>query len=144
MNIKKENGFTGIDIAISIIVITIFISIIGNLVFNINLNNTGIERKSIATSYAIQEIEVIKAQGYIEKYNNKGIEQKEIISEDDILNNDGEFTGYHKKVIIEDYVLIKNDNTKISDLVKKITVQISYKLGGKNQNVEITTYITKE
>lgn len=144
MLIKEEKGFTGIDIAISIVIITIFIATIGNLIVNINLNTKSMERKSLATSYAIQEIERLRAQRYIEDYNDKGIEQEEIISEDDILDSEGSFTGYHKKVLIKDYVLIQNDNTKISNLVKELTVQIIYKVGNKEQKVEISTYIAKE
>ena len=87
MSIKDEKGLTGIDIAISIILITIFISIIGNLIVNINLNSKNTQRKTIATSYAIQEIEKIKAQGYIDNYNNKGIETEDILKEEDILDN---------------------------------------------------------
>lgn len=72
MDIREEKGLTGIDIAISIILLTIFISLIGNIIANINLNSEDIKRKTIANSYAIQEIEKIKSQGYIfEKYENK-------------------------------------------------------------------------
>lgn len=144
MLIKDEKGLTGIDIAISIIIITIFISIIGNLIININLNSKSIERKTIATSYAIQEIEKRKAQGYvIDDYNDKGIEKEDILKEEEILNN-GKITGYYKKVLIKDYVLIQNDNTKQSNLVKEIIVQISYKVANKEQKVEISTYIVRE
>ena len=38
MFIKNQKGIAAIDIAISIIVITIFIALIGNLIVNINLN----------------------------------------------------------------------------------------------------------
>ncbi len=69
--IKEEKGITGIDIAISVVIITIFIAIIANLIANINVNNKDIERKTKATSYAVQEIEKIKAQGYITDYEGK-------------------------------------------------------------------------
>lgn len=71
MHIKEEKGLTGIDISISIILITIFIAFIANLIVNINLNSEDIERKTIATSYAVQEIEQIKALGYIDNYEGK-------------------------------------------------------------------------
>ncbi len=141
MRIKEENGFTGVDIAISIIVITIFIAMIGNLVININLNSKRAERKLIATSYAVQEIEKIKAQGII-PYIGKGV-QDEYIVEEDIFQNDF-FSGYHKKIVIRDYVLIKKDNTKQQDILKEVTVEISYKIENKESNVIFSTYITKE
>ena len=68
MHIKEEKGVTGIEIAISVILITIFIALIANLISNINLNSEDTKRKTIATSYAVQEIESRKANGYLEKY----------------------------------------------------------------------------
>lgn len=141
MFIREEKGITGIDIAISIIVITIFIAMISNLIVNINLNSKDTERKTIAISYAIQEIEKIKSQGYLDSYENKGIETEDIIQENDINDNDGNFTGYHKKILIKDYTLIQNDNTKQKNLVKEITVEISYKLGNKDKTVNLSTYV---
>ncbi len=141
MYIKEEKGIAGVDIAISIIVITIFIAMIGNLIININLNYKDTERKTIATSYAIQEIEKIKAQGYIDNYQNKGIEEEDIIEEKDIFDSNGKFTGYNKKTKIKDYVLIQNDNTKKENLVKEITIEISYKLGNKNKSISLTTQV---
>lgn len=143
MLIKEEKGFTGIDIAISLIVITIFIAMIANLISNINLTAQDTNRKTIATSYAVQEIEKIKAQGYIEFYDSKGITKEDILKEEDIYNG-SEFTGYNKKVVIKDYVLVVNDTTKKSNIVKEITVNISYKVGNKEKNVKISTYVAKE
>ena len=143
MLIKEEKGFTGIDIAISLIVITIFIAKIANLIANINLTAQDTNRKTIATSYAVQEIEKIKAQGYIEYYDSKGITKEDILKEEDIYNG-SEFTGYNKKVVIKDYVLVVNDTTKKSNIVKEITVNISYKVGNKEKNVKISTYVAKE
>lgn len=143
MSIKEEKGLTGVDIAISLIIITMYIAVIANTIANINLNSKDAKRKSISTSYAVQEIEKIKAQGYIDAYDSKGIDKEETIKEEDIYNN-SEFTGYHKKVTIKDYVLIVNDKTKQKDIVKELTVEISYKLGNKEKNVKISTYIAKE
>ena len=143
MNIREEKGLTGIDIAISIILLTIFISLIGNIIANINLTAQDTNRKTIATSYAVQEIEKIKAQGYIESYDSKGITKEDTLKEEDIYSG-SEFTGYNKKIVIRDYVLVVNDTTKKSDIVKEITVNISYKVGNKEKNVKISTYVAKE
>ncbi len=140
---KNEKGFTGIDIVVSVIIITIFIALIANLIANINLKSTGIERKSEATSYAVQEIEKIKAQGYKMDYEDKGVSNIDVLEEQDI-NINGKFSGYHKKTIIKDYVLIQNDSTKEANLVKEITVQISYLLANKEQKVEISTVVVKD
>ena len=143
MLVKEEKGLTGVDIAISIVVMTIFIAMIANLIANITLNTQDIKRKSTATSYAIQEIEKVKAQGYIDDYNSKGIDSEYVLKDEDIYSN-FEFSGYHKKVTIKDYVLVKNNKNKKQDIVKEITVEISYKLGGKDKKVTITTYVAKK
>lgn len=141
MHIRNQKGIAGIDIAISIIVITIFMSIIGNLITNINLNFKNIERNTIATSYAVQEMENIKANSFIE-YIDKGIEEPYIIEED--LMKDGTFSGYHKKITIKDYKLIKEDNSKQQNLVKEVIVEILYKIGNKEKSISLSTYISKE
>lgn len=144
MTIKGERGVTGIDIIVSLIILTIFISLIANLIANINSNTKDTELKSKATVYAVDEIEKIKNQGYINEYDNKGISKEDIIDEKDINDEKNNFTGYHKKITIKDYVLIKNDLSKTSNLVKQITVEISYKVRNKDKSVQISTYIVKE
>lgn len=144
MSIKEEKGISGIDIVVSVIILTIFITLIGNIITNINLNSKDIERKTQATSYAVDEIETIKASGYLATYEDKGINQEDIISEQDINDESGYFTGYHKKVTIKDYQLIKNDTTKEKNVLKQLTVEISYKSRSKDKNIQISTYITKE
>lgn len=140
---RKEKGLTGVDIIISIFVITIFVAIIGNLIINVNLNNKSIERRTIATSYAIQEIEKIKSLKYQEQYNNKGLKGKEILEQKEIYQNE-KFTGYNKTIYIEDYISIIQNGEKEPNIVKQITIEISYLLGNKNQTVELSTYIVKE
>ena len=70
-----------------------------------------------------------------------GIDAEEILKEEDIAENQS-FTGYHKKILIKDYVLITGDTTKTANLVKEITVEISYKLANKEKNIKISTYIS--
>lgn len=70
-----------------------------------------------------------------------GITEEQIIKEEDIVNNEI-FTGYHKKVSIKDYVLITGDTSKQANIVKEITIEISYKLAGKDKNVQLSTYIS--
>lgn len=81
--------------------------------------------------------------GILTIMKKSGIDEEEIIKEEDIIEN-GSFTGYHKKVSIKDYVLITGDNTKQVNLVKELTVEISYKLGTEEKNIKISTYITLE
>ena len=66
MKVKSEKGFTGSDIAISVVVLFIFISLISMLIYNFNSQTKEVELKSEATYLAIDEIENIKNLGFEE------------------------------------------------------------------------------
>ena len=144
MNIRNEKGLTGIDISISIVIITVFIALIANLIANININSKETNRKTIATSYAVQEIEKVKGLGYVEDYEDKGIANEEILRESEIPQDNTNKGGYYKTVLIKDYTAIPGNEGKKENLVKEITVKVSYKVAGKDREVAISTYVTKE
>ncbi len=133
--VRSQNGYTGIDIAISIIVIFIFVSIIAVLIYRFNSSSKEIELKSKATYIAINEIEDIKSKG-MEAIEEGQVEQVENASTDE--------EGFFKTIIIQDYTQIEGNEEKIQGLVKKVTVKISYMFQAKEQNVELSTVITKE
>ena len=140
MKIKSEKGFTGIDMAISVIVLFIFVSLIALLIYNFNSSTKEVELRSEATYLAIDEIENIK---------NEGFEAIETIRYDEenpyYIDEETETTDFYKKVIIQDYAdLNSGDTTIIPNLVKKVTVQISYMFKGKTQTVELSTVLSKE
>ena len=143
-SIKDEKGLTGVDIAISLVIVTMFVAIIANLIANINLDTEKMDRKSKALAYAVQEIETRRATGYIEKYNGMGTSKEgETLKEEDIYNN-SEFSGYHKVVSIKDDILVENSGTKTADITKQITVEVFYKLENNEESIKISTYISKE
>jgi hypothetical protein len=135
MNFKSEKGFTGIQAAITIVILFIFISIISILSYYYNSTAKEIELKSKATTIAINEIEGLK---------NKTVEdlekQKEEIEceEEEIEGQE----GFYKTIIIQDYHDI--DSSKIEGIIVKVTVQIEYMFNAKKQTVELNTIISKE
>ena len=140
MKVKSEKGITNIDITVSIILITLFVAIIATLMYNINSNSNSVEWRSIATNYAINEIESLKAQNFDEL--EETVEPNEF---EDILENEKP-TGYAKKVTIIDYANLeenKDDDTIVPGLVKKVTVEISYKDGNTTQTIDLSTVIAK-
>ena len=150
MKIKEEKGILGVDISASILIIVIFITLIGNLIVNINRNSMISEKKSEAFSYAVQEIEMIKAKGYLSYYDSQGLTGQEILTDENEvaqsydITNENDFTGYHKKILIQDYVSLTNtQETNQSNILKQLTVEISYNLFGNEQQVSLTTFITK-
>ena len=140
MRIKSEKGITNIDLTVSIILITLFVAIIATLMVTINTNS--MERRTEATNYAINEIESLKAQDFAS-----------LVDTDEATNNftnitdaEGNATGYSKKITIVDYANLpenQDDETIISGLVKKVTVEISYKDGDNTETVDLSTVIAK-
>ena len=142
MKIKNEQGITNIDLTITIILITLFITIIATLIFTINRNSTSVERRTEATNYAINEIENLKAQDF-ESLTDTDDTTNDFI---DIRDAEGQLTGYSKKITITDYANLpenQDDDTILSGLVKKVTVEISYKDGDTIETVDLSTVISK-
>ena len=133
MNFKSEKGATGVDITVAIIILGLFIGLIVSLIFGINEGSKDIERKTEATNYAISEIEKLKAEDFAT------LEDKQISG---YIEN----TPYYKTIKVIDYADLeenKGENKK-RGLVKKITVEISYKSGKKEKKVQLSTVLAKE
>lgn len=142
MKVKSEKGITNIDITVSIILITLFVSIIATIMYTIHANSTSMNRKTEAMNYAINEIENIKAQDF-DTLQDTNEEANEFV---DIIDTEGNTTGYAKKVTIIDYANLpenKENDAILLGLVKKVTVEIAYKVGNTTQTVDLSTVITK-
>ena len=137
MRIKSEKGITGIDITVSIILITLFVSLIATLMYTTNKNASTMERRTEATNYAITEIEKLKAQTFSDLQDTNETNDFKNIMEG---TNP---TGYAKKITITDYANLPGKTDAVSGLVKQVTVEIAYKDGDTTQTVELSTVITK-
>ena len=150
MKIRSERGFTGIDISISVVIVFIFVSLIAVLIAKVNSVSKEISLKSDATYIAINEIEQVKSNG-IETYIGKSeANGNNVVCENEPIEN---AEGFFKTITVEDYADIKenidNENTGeseevIPDIVKKVTVKISYMFQAKEQSVELSTLVSKE
>ena len=143
MKIKNEKGVSGIEVAIVVVLIFIFVSVIASLIYRINSKSNEIELKSEATSIAVDEIELIKNTDFseFEKLNKTSTTDK---NGNSLVNQPTSKEGFYKTIIVEDYTDIEGNEDKISDLVKKVTVKISYMFKSKEQSVELSTLLLKE
>ena len=143
MRMKSERGITTIDITVAIILITLFVAIIAILMYQINANSASTKRNSEATSYAIAEIEKLKAQDFDTLVDtDETTNQFENIT-DETTN---QATGYSKRITITDYAIWPeniDDETIVPGLVKQVTVEIAYQDGDTMQTVDLSTVITK-
>lgn len=143
MKIKNEKGVSGIEVAIVVVLIFIFVSVIARLIYRINSKSNEIELKSEATSIAVDEIELIKNTDFseFEELNKTSTTDK---NGNSLVNQPTSKEGFYKTIIVEDYTDIEGNEDKISDLVKKVTVKISYMFKSKEQSVELSTLLLKE
>ncbi|MBD9158812.1 MAG: hypothetical protein EGQ16_06240 [Clostridiales bacterium] len=140
MNFRSEKGFTGIDIAVSVVIIFIFISIIAMLSYRINSTSKEIQLKSDAIYVAINEIENAKSKG-LEEFEGRSVADGNSVV---VENVETEKQGYYKTITVLDYTDLDGNADKTKDIVKKVTVKITYMYKAKEQSVELSTLLTKE
>lgn len=139
MKLRSEKGFTGIEIAVSVVIIFIFVSVIAILNYRISSAAKEIELKSDATYLAINEIESVKSDNF-SKYNNRSEKNGNSI----IVNNEEIKDGYYKTISVIDYTDLPGNENKTENIVKKVTVKVSYMFKAKEQTVGLSTVVTKE
>lgn len=140
MNWKSEKGFTGTDMAVSVVVLFIFVSIISILSYNFNSSAKEVELKYEATQIAIDEIEKLKGTTNFSDIKDFGTTQA-----NSIYQKETEVTGkqgFFETVTVTDFAYGKEDVTP--GIVKKLTVKIQYKFKGNIETVELSTKMAKE
>lgn len=137
MKLKETKGFTTADVVVSVSIIVIFIGLITSLFYNFYLTTTAKNRNAIATTCLIDVIEEIKLMEYDEVENNNLELLIRTLEEDKTIPD-----GYHVTANIQKYNEIEGNEDK-SDLIKILNVTVEYTLQDKNEEIEISTLITK-
>ncbi len=141
MKLRSEKGFTGIDISISVVIIFIFVSIIAALIAQVNSKSREISLKNDATYIAINEIEKVKSNGLEEYVGKSEADGNNVICENEEIENE---EGFYKTITVLDYADVEKDEEIEKDIVKKVTVKISYMFRNEEQKVELSTIVSKE
>ena len=136
--IKSNKGATGIDIAISLGIVAITLLILLALYTNTYISNMEIERRTQAINYASQILE--KASEYY--YSDVNTEKFSATT-----NSSGkiEIAGieipkaYTVNVNIDNY-----SNSDETDVVKKVEVTVTYKIGKNDNTLTLSKFKTKE
>lgn len=151
MKIKNNKGLTGVDVTIAVIILTIFVSLIANMFYNVSQIGNAVNRKSEATYTAVKIIEAVKQVDYdnlpdgetdettaitVEKLNTFLAEDNQIV-----LKN-----GYSVDIKVENYKKIKGETEgeELEDILKRVTVTVKYNEKAKEQTVELTTVVVRE
>lgn len=137
MDLKKNKGFTGVDISIALIVLIIFVGTIATIIYNFEVQSKAIERKSEATSIIIDILEYAKASNFNELNTEYLTNYKDI--------NYSDKNGYDITINCQTDVEalgIQNNNTE--NVAKKVTVSVKYLVGKNEQNLDIYTWILND
>lgn len=144
MKYRDNKGITGVDISVALVIVVLFVGIISTLVYNFGVTSKSIERKSSAVNIAMQKIEQLKNTEYENIQSNYPIEYR---------NKDGQVAEsgpYTVNVSVKRYndpeagFVTPNEAEKIMDIIKIVTVTVSYTSQAEEQSVEFSTIITKE
>ena len=126
---KNNKGFTGVDVAIGVIIFTIFISVVAAMFYNISTSQKRVERKAEATNIAINVIESMKAMDFYDLEEDTTLDDinNQIANKIDVPN------GYK--------VTVGVDNTTYKDVLKILSVKVEYENGNQSEDVNLETLV---
>ena len=130
MKLKQEKGITAVDVAISIFIIAIFVTINIGLAYNAMIKAKTIERSEKATYYAIKGIEYVK-----------GLPYDDIVTELE-LPPEYQEDGYEIFVSVNRPQYTNILNTQ--DYIKLVSVSVSYKVASNTNFYEIKTLVVRK
>ncbi len=143
MNLRKNNGFSGIDMAISVLVILILIPTTIGVVYSLGQYKSRLSRSASSIDIAVEILEEAKGMAAdctdldeVETYLNEKYGDG---------TSSGNFTGTINKDDITYKIEVTYDNpsqyvkTDIkTHLVKKVNVKVTYPLGKDTKDIEIS------
>lgn len=131
-NLKKNNGISMMDVILAIIILCIFVGVIGNLYYQIILNNNLIRLNAIAVYYAVKIAEDTDKMTYDEVNNDLNQNLKTKYDIPNLLNITVDVQNYNK-----------NDSTK-QDIIKILTINVEYKCFEESRFYELKKLKIKE
>ena len=137
-NIKQEKGITGIDIAVSLGIISITLAILGALYFNLYISSAQIERKTEAINFATQILEKVDSYYYSDITNNAFAVTEKSNGKKEIVGLEIP-KGYNVATQIARY-----PSGEDLDVLKQVTVTISYYIGEKENSISLRKNKSKE
>ena len=132
-----NKGIATGDIIIAITIVIMFVSVITTMFYSYYISITARNRANTAINIMIDIIENVKLASY------NGLNDASL---DDLITrfkNKGQIqSGYNVEANVQKYNEIAGNETK-QDIIKILTVNVSYLVGDKNENLEIRTLIIK-
>ena len=127
---RSQNGYTGIDVAVSIIILLVFTAIISTIFVNIYMQYSDAQRNSVASSYLVSLAETVDKM-YYQDVSTENLQ--------DAISNMNIAKGYTVTANVTRYQTGDSE-----DLVKTVSINVSYKLGNNTKNLSIDKIKAKE
>ena len=135
INWKSQKGYTGIDIAVSVTILIIFVVIIATIFFNIYIQYTEGQRNATASACLAQISETIDKM-YFQEIDQSSVNN--LIAQMNIPN------GYTLTATVERFVPENQTIETSQNLVKKISLQASYEVSGITKTLKFNKIKSKE
>ena len=119
--LKKEKGLTGIDMVLAVIIVLLFTSIILSLMYNVKQQNVKQVYKLASNIYLTETLENIGIANYDDVVATSSENNSNLIPEMPVM--------FKENIEVES--IENEENPELEDMIKKVTVTISYKIGGK-------------
>ena len=133
--LQSKGGYTGIDVAVAIVILFVFTAMISTIFINIYLQFSESQRSSVATAYATQISELVDKM-YYQDVNVETLQER--ISGMNISN------GYTVLTQVERYIPEGYTAENSKELIKTVKISVSYKVGNSTKSVEIQKIKAKE
>lgn len=147
--LKNNKGLTGADAILAIALIILFSGIIATISYNIYITSNSLKRSSQAIEYITSIFENAKKMDYEDVIKEKLVQEfnEDYCDKACAYYSEGEDKKddkpYKVKISVEKYNE-QEENKDKKDLIKEIKVTVKYKLGTKEQTIEMKTVKTKE
>lgn len=149
--LKNNKGLTGADALLAVALIVLFSGIIATISYNIYIATSSLKRSSKATEYITDIFEHVKKEYYdniteenlVQYFNNKNDKSaKAFVARTDqpLEQSDKPYTI---QISVTNYNATDNNTEKL-DLVKEVNVKVIYKLGGKQEEMQMKTAKSRE
>lgn len=132
---KREEGVTIIDLVIAIIIMSVFVGVITTLMTGIYKQSLEVQISSNAMSYATIILEKIDEKSFEEVQNPNFVEN---------LKASGEVTIPEEYTIKLNVENLDNVSEEVSDVIKKATVTVNYKIRNEEKSISISKLKVKE
>lgn len=139
--LKNQKGVTGADAILAVAIAVLFAGIIVTLAYNIYITTNSLKRSSQALSYITSTFEYVATQYYDDITETKIKEYINLLDTSNVSTENT--TPYKAQVTVINYNETEGNEEKL-DLVKEITMSITYKLGEKEQKIKMKTAKSRE